>query len=63
MLLVAANTALYRLAPPAYLAGFTFFLAQGETLDVDGLRGQLALAGYQHVTQVVSPVNSAFAAA
>ncbi len=55
VLLVAATTALHRLAPPSYLAGFTFFLAQGETLDVDALRGQLALAGYQHVTQVVSP--------
>ncbi|HEY7944954.1 MAG TPA: transcription-repair coupling factor [Casimicrobiaceae bacterium] len=54
-LIVAATTALYRLAPPSYLAAFTFFLAQGETLDVDRLRSQLALAGYQHVTQVVSP--------
>ena len=34
---------------------FTFFLKQGETLDVDALRAQLALAGYSHVTQVVSP--------
>ncbi len=55
VLLVAATTALYRLAPPSYLAGFTFFLGQGETLDVDGLRAQLALAGYQSMTQVVSP--------
>ncbi len=55
VLVVAATTALYRLPPPAYLAAFTFFLAQGEELDVDRLRGQLALAGYTHVTQVVSP--------
>ena len=55
VLLVAATTALYRIAPPSYLAGFTFFLAQGEELDVDALRAQLALAGYQNVTQVVSP--------
>ena len=55
VLLVAATTALHRLAPPSSLAGFTFFLAQGETLDVDALRAQLALAGYQNVTQVVSP--------
>ena len=55
VLVVAATTALYRLAPPSYLAAFTFFLAQGETLDVDALRAQLALAGYSHVTQVVSP--------
>jgi transcription-repair coupling factor (superfamily II helicase) len=55
VLVVAATTALYRLAPPSYLAAFTFFLTQGETLDVDALRSQLALAGYSHVTQVVSP--------
>jgi transcription-repair coupling factor (superfamily II helicase) len=54
VLLVAAATALYRLAPPSYLAAFTFFLARGEKLDVDALRSQLALGGYQHVTQVVS---------
>ena len=55
VLVVAATTALARLAPPSYLAAFTFFLRQGETLDVDALRAQLALAGYAHVTQVVSP--------
>ena len=55
VLVGAATTALARLAPPSYLAAFTFFLTQGETLDVDALRAQLALAGYAHVTQVVSP--------
>ena len=55
VLVVAATTALYRLAPPDYLAAFTFFLKQGTRLDVDALRAQLALAGYRHVTQVVSP--------
>ena len=55
VLVVAATTALYRLAPPEYLAAFTFFLKQGTRLDVEALRAQLALAGYQHVTQVVSP--------
>jgi transcription-repair coupling factor (superfamily II helicase) len=55
VLVVAATTALYRLAPPSYLAGFTFFLKQGTRLDVAALRAQLALAGYTHVTQVVSP--------
>ena len=53
--LVAAQTALYRLAPQSFLAAHTFFLTQGERLDVDALRAQLALAGYTHVTQVVSP--------
>ncbi len=55
VVIVAATTALYRVAPPSYLAAFTFFLRQGETLDVDALRAQLALAGYSNVTQVVSP--------
>jgi transcription-repair coupling factor (superfamily II helicase) len=53
--LVAAQTALYRLAPLSFLAAHTFFLTQGEKLDVEALRAQLALAGYTHVTQVVSP--------
>jgi len=55
VLLVAATSALYRLAPPAYLAAYTFFIKQGERLDADRLRSQMALAGYAHVTQVVSP--------
>ena len=53
--IVAVQTALYRLGPKSFLAAHTFFLTQGERLDVDGLRAQLALAGYSHVTQVVSP--------
>ncbi len=53
--LVPATTALYRFAPVEYLAAFTFFLKQGSRLDVEALRAQLTLAGYQHVTQVVSP--------
>jgi transcription-repair coupling factor (superfamily II helicase) len=55
LLIVPATSALYRLAPPSYLAAFTFFLRQGEKLDVDALRAQLSLAGYSNVTQVVSP--------
>lgn len=55
VLLVPASTALYRLAPPAFLAAYTFFLKQGERLDLDRLRGQMTVAGYNHVTQVVSP--------
>ncbi|HEX7271131.1 MAG TPA: transcription-repair coupling factor, partial [Casimicrobiaceae bacterium] len=54
VLLVAVTTALYRLAPPSHLAAFTFFLTQGERLDLDGLQSQLALGGYQRVTQVVA---------
>ncbi|MBI1905189.1 MAG: transcription-repair coupling factor, partial [Rhodocyclales bacterium] len=55
IVLVPASTALYRMAPPAFLAAYTFFLKQGDALNVDGLRKQLALAGYEHVTQVVRP--------
>jgi transcription-repair coupling factor (superfamily II helicase) len=55
ILIVPVTTALYRLPPREYLAAHTFFLKRGETLDLNALRGQLTLAGYSHVTQVVSP--------
>ncbi|WP_319240383.1 transcription-repair coupling factor [uncultured Propionivibrio sp.] len=55
VLLVPASTAAYRLAPPAYLAAYTFFLKQGEKLDAETFKGQLTLAGYSHVSNVVSP--------
>jgi len=55
VVLVPASTALYRMAPPAFMAAYTFFLKQGETLDIERLRMQMAMAGYAHVTQVVSP--------
>src|SRR5471032_2906223 len=35
--------------------GYTFFFKQGETLDEARLKSQLTLAGYTHVTQVMSP--------
>ena len=53
--IVPVTTALYRLPPREFLAAHTFFLKQGTRLDLDALRGQLTLAGYTHVTQVVSP--------
>ena len=53
--LLAASTAIGQLPPQEYLAAHTFFLKRGDRLDVDALRTQLTLAGYQHVTQVVSP--------
>ncbi|MGB7990330.1 MAG: transcription-repair coupling factor [Candidatus Methylophosphatis roskildensis] len=55
LVLVPASTALYRMAPPEYLAAYTFFLKQGDELDAEALRTQMTLAGYAHVTQVVSP--------
>ncbi|HEY8855859.1 MAG TPA: transcription-repair coupling factor [Rugosibacter sp.] len=54
VLITAASTAISRLAPPSFLAGHTFFMRKGERLDIDKLRAQLTLAGYQHVTQVVA---------
>jgi transcription-repair coupling factor (superfamily II helicase) len=53
--IVPATTALYRLPPPSYLAGHTFFIRQGTRLDAAQLRAQLTTAGYSHVTQVVAP--------
>ncbi len=55
VVLVPATTALYRLAPPAFLAGYTFQFRTGQKLDEAKFKAQLTLAGYSHVTQVVSP--------
>ncbi|WP_334134424.1 transcription-repair coupling factor [Tepidimonas sp.] len=55
VILIPASTALTRLAPPSFLAAYTFSFQTGQRLDAERLRAQLALAGYQHVTQVVSP--------
>ena len=55
VVIVPATTALYRLAPPAFLAGYTFEFKVKQKLDEAKLKAQLTLAGYSHVTQVVSP--------
>ena len=55
VVIVPATTALYRLAPPAFLAGYTFHFKVKQKLDEAKFRAQLTLAGYAHVTQVVSP--------
>ncbi len=55
VLICAASTAATRLAPPSFLAAHTFFMKQGDRLDLDKFRAQMTLAGYQHVTQVVAP--------
>ena len=55
VLIVPATTALTRMAPPSFLAAYTFFFKQGEVLDEARLKSQLALAGYTHVSQVMSP--------
>ena len=55
VVLVPATTALYRLAPPSFLAGYTFEFKVKQKLDEAQLKAQLTLAGYNHVSQVVSP--------
>ena len=55
VMLVPATTALVRMAPPSFLAAYTFFFKKGESLDEARLKSQLTLAGYTHVTQVMSP--------
>ncbi|MDO8372456.1 MAG: CarD family transcriptional regulator, partial [Polaromonas sp.] len=55
VVIVPATTALYRLAPPSFLAGYTFHFKVKQKLDEAKLKSQLTLAGYTHVSQVVSP--------
>ncbi|MDA8520116.1 transcription-repair coupling factor [Acidovorax sp. NCPPB 4044] len=55
VVLVPATTALYRLAPPSFLAGYTFEFKVRQKLDEARFKAQLTLAGYSHVSQVVSP--------
>lgn len=55
VLTVPVSTALYRLAPPEFLAAYTFSFRQGDKLNEEGLRKQLTLANYSHVTQVTTP--------
>ena len=55
VLIVPATTALVRMAPPSFLASYTFFFKQGEKLDEAKLKAQLQLAGYSPVKQVMSP--------
>jgi transcription-repair coupling factor (superfamily II helicase) len=53
--LVPFTTALTRLPPPSYLVAHTFFLKQGTSLNEAAFRAQMALGGYQHVSQVYGP--------
>jgi transcription-repair coupling factor (superfamily II helicase) len=52
--LVAIDTLLQRLAPRSYIEGYSLKVHVNETLDLEALRVQLALAGYAAVTQVVA---------
>ncbi|MDE2203883.1 MAG: transcription-repair coupling factor, partial [Burkholderiaceae bacterium] len=55
ILLVPASTALQRVAPPSFLAAYTFFFKKGEKLDEAALKAQFTLAGYEHVSAVMRP--------
>jgi transcription-repair coupling factor (superfamily II helicase) len=55
VIVVPATTVLYRVAPPSFLAGYTFHFQVKQKLEEAKLKAQLTLAGYSHVTQVVSP--------
>jgi transcription-repair coupling factor (superfamily II helicase) len=55
VLLLPATTALTRLAPPSFLAAYTFHFKAKARLDEASLKAQLTLAGYEHVSQVVKP--------
>jgi transcription-repair coupling factor (superfamily II helicase) len=52
--LVAVDTLLQRLAPRSYVEAYSLKVHVGESLDLDALRAQLAMAGYSAVTQVVA---------
>ena len=54
ILLASVQTALHRLPPPAFLAAHSFSFRQKQQLDESALRAQLALAGYQAVTNVIA---------
>ena len=55
VVIIPSTTALYRLAPPSFLAGYTFEFKVKQKLNEARLKAQLTLAGYSHVMQVVSP--------
>ena len=55
VLIAPVTTAMVRLAPVSYVAARTFFLNKGGRLDEKRLREQLTVAGYTHMSQVLSP--------
>lgn len=55
VVLVSASTVLTRLPPPSFLSAYTFMFKQGQAIDEQGLKAQLTLAGYQAVSEVISP--------
>lgn len=55
VILLALTTAMTRLPPIPFLVSRSFLLKVGEPLNVEKLRADLILAGYQAVTQVMAP--------
>ena len=55
VLIVPVTTTLYRMPPREFLAAYSFFIKQNSTLDLQAFRSQMSLAGYTHVSQVLSP--------
>ncbi|HFC6359523.1 TPA: transcription-repair coupling factor [Neisseria lactamica] len=54
VLFVPVATAMQKLPPVPFLAGLTFWLKTGQTLDVGRLKSDLVDAGYNHVSHVVA---------
>jgi len=52
--LVAIDTLMQRLASRSYVEAYSLKVQVGESLDLEALRAQLAMAGYAAVTQVVA---------
>ena len=55
VVVMAASTALLRMAPPSFLAAHTFFFRQGQKMDEAALKLQLQVAGYDAVSAVMRP--------
>ena len=54
VLFVPVATAMQKLPPVPFLAGRTFWLKTGQTLDIGRLKTDLVNAGYNHVSHVVT---------
>ena len=54
VLFVPVATAMQKLPPVPFLAGRTFWLKTGQTLDIGRLKTDLVNAGYNHVSHVVA---------
>ena len=54
VLFMPVATAMQKLPPVPFLAGRTFWLKTGQTLDIGRLKSDLVDAGYNHVSHVVA---------